>query len=87
MRTGSFEDYIRLSFDLININTQCNHAVFQRMLRALALIASQVVALERKTVLREQAVLVLDFTGQTLKTDYEKQCVQDLYGELRSTWL
>ncbi len=87
VRTGTFEDYIRLSFDLIRINARGNHAVFERMLRALALVASQVDTPERKAVLREQAVLLLDFAGQSLQTDYEKRRVREQYGELENAWL
>ncbi|CAA9303072.1 MAG: hypothetical protein AVDCRST_MAG56-5598 [uncultured Cytophagales bacterium] len=86
VRTGSFEEYIRLSFDLVRINARGNHAVFERLLRALALVASQAATPERKAVLREQAGLLLEFAGQTLQTAYEQKGVRELYAELQHTW-
>ncbi|MFC7670979.1 DUF2254 family protein [Hymenobacter humi] len=84
--TPTFEDYIRLSFDLVRINAQGNPAVLQRMLRALALAGGQVIRAERKTVLRHQAEMVLACGLSTVQTEYEREQVHSLYHELCPNW-
>ncbi|MCC3153562.1 DUF2254 domain-containing protein [Hymenobacter sp. BT770] len=82
----TFEDYIRLSFNLVRLNAQNNPAVLRRMLRALALAGEQVLLPERKAVLREQAALVLASAEANIPNDYEKHQVEALYEELHSVW-
>jgi uncharacterized membrane protein len=82
----TFEDYIRLSFDLVRENAHGNPAVLRRLLRALALAGGQVLNAERKVVLRQQAAMALACAQQTIPTDYGKQQVQSLYTELAPVW-
>jgi uncharacterized membrane protein len=82
----TFEDYIRLSFDLVRLNARGNPAVLRRLLRALALAGEQVQPAERLAVIREQAALVMDCAQTSLTTDYERAQVQALYEELRRIW-
>ena len=84
--SADFETYVRLAFDLARINAKGNHAVLRRILRALALVGNNVVHDERKAVLQEQALLLLDRANDTLATDYEKQLVRSLYDDLKSSW-
>lgn len=85
-RTSDFETYVRLAFDLPRINARGNHAVFRRLLRALAVAADAACSPDRKPVLGEQARLLMDYANQTLTTDYEKQQVRELYDTLKTTW-
>lgn len=86
VRSATFEDYIRLAFDLPRINAKGNHAVLRRLLRALALVNEAVCSQERKLILRQQADLLVHYAAQTLSTDYEKEQVDDLYEKLLKTW-
>jgi uncharacterized membrane protein len=86
VRSASFEDYIRLAFDLPRINAKGNHAVLRRLLRALALVNEAVYSHDRKPVLHQQASLLMDYAEQTLTTDYEKEQVLDLYQKLMKKW-
>lgn len=86
VRAADFDDYIRLAFDLPRINARGNHAVLRRLLRTLSLIANNVITDERKPILRQQAMLLIDYANQTLATDYEKQQVRTLYDELKAAW-
>ncbi len=82
VRTADFADYIRLTFDLPRVNAKGNHAVFRRLLRALALVDSTVCSPDRRPVLAQQARMLLDYANQTLATDYEKESVRKLFSEL-----
>ncbi|WP_303312790.1 DUF2254 domain-containing protein [Hymenobacter sp. BT730] len=84
--TPSFEDYIRLSFDLVRLNARGNPAVLRHLLRALALAGGQVLYVERKAVLREQAALVMACAQSSITGNYEQQQVQALYQELHERW-
>lgn len=86
VRVYSFEDYVRLAFDLVRQNARGNPAVLRRLLRALALVASQVSIPARLPVLREQVQLLLATAHDSLTTDYQRQEVQALYEELRGAW-
>ncbi|WP_019949655.1 DUF2254 domain-containing protein [Hymenobacter aerophilus] len=86
VRVYSFADYVRLAFDLVRQSGAGNPAVLRRLLRALALAASQVRDPTRLPALRQQAELLLACAHQHLPTNYERQEVQVLYDELRSTW-
>ncbi|GAB3690661.1 DUF2254 domain-containing protein [Spirosoma flavus] len=86
VRSATFEDYIRLAFDLPRINAKGNHAVLRRLLRSLALVNEAVCHAERKLILRQQADLLLHYADQTLSTDYEKEQVQELYTKLLKSW-
>ena len=86
VRADDFESYMRLAFDLPRINAKGNFAVFRRLLRALALVASAACSRDRLPVLREQASLLLTCAKETLTTDYEKKQVQELYKKLMETW-
>ncbi|MFD1467146.1 DUF2254 domain-containing protein [Hymenobacter caeli] len=86
VRAYSFEDYVRLAFDLVRENARGNPAVQRRLLRALALVASQVRDPARRPVLREQAALLLACAQASLGTDYERREVQTLYDELSPAW-
>lgn len=82
VRSTDFEDYIRLAFDLPRINAKGNHAVFRRLLRALALVDAATCSDDRKPILRQQAELLRTYANQTLATDYEKKSIQILYRKL-----
>ena len=84
--SADFETYIRLAFTLVRINAKGNHAVFRRLLRALALVGENVVRDERRAVLHEQALLLMDRANDTLATDYEKHLVRSLYDDLKAAW-
>ncbi|GAB3011754.1 DUF2254 domain-containing protein [Spirosoma pulveris] len=86
LRSFSFEDYVRLAFDLPRINAKGNHAVFRRLLRALALVNEAVCSVDRKPILSQQASLLVSYAEQTLSSDYEKKQVLDLYARLQQTW-
>lgn len=86
LRSSSFDDYMRLAFDLPRINAKGNHAVLRRLLRALALVNEAVCSNDRKPILNQQASLLITYSEQTLDSDYEKQQVLDLYTTLRKTW-
>ena len=86
VRADSFDDYMRLAFDLSRINATGNFAVFRRLLRALALVASAACSTNRLPVLRKQASLLMTYAEQTLVTDYEKEEVRSLYKKLMETW-
>jgi uncharacterized membrane protein len=83
---SNFDDYIQLSFDLPRVNAKGNHAVFRRLLRALALVAAAARSVDRQPILREQAERLVAYADQTLATDYEKKSVRDLYNKLLETW-
>lgn len=86
VRAASFDDYVRLSFDLPRINAKGNHAVFRRLIRALALVAAAINSKDRQPVLGEQANLLMESAEQTLVSDYEKNSVRKLYDALLKTW-
>ncbi|MCX6219164.1 DUF2254 domain-containing protein [Spirosoma sp.] len=86
IRSTSFDDYIRQAFDLPRINAKGNHAVFRRLLRALALVNDAACSVDRKKILIKQASLLVTYSEQTLNSDYEKQQVLDLYAHLKKTW-
>jgi len=86
VKVNSFDDYMRLAFDLVRASSQGNPAVLRRQLRALALIAGQVCAPSRLPVLREQAALLLAWAQATLPTDYERHEVQAVYDEVAAAW-
>ncbi len=84
--SGDFETYIRLAFNLVRINAKGNHAVLRRILRALALVGNNIVRDERRAVLNQQALLLMDQANGTLASDYEKQLVRSLYDDLKAAW-
>ena len=84
--SADFETYIRLAFDLVRINAKGNHAVLRRILRALALVGTNAIDDDRKAVLHNQALLVVEHANDTLVTDYEKQLVRSLYDHLNVFW-
>ncbi|KAA9353442.1 DUF2254 domain-containing protein [Larkinella humicola] len=86
IRPVGFDHYLRQTFDLIRINAKGNHAVIRRLMRALSLVGSQCLDDDRKTLIREQARLLLQYAEQTLTTPYEKRQVQALYHEMASSW-
>lgn len=86
MRAYSFDEYIRLAFDLVRESAADNPAVLRRLLRALALVARHVRDPDRLRMLREQAELVLTQAQTTLPTDYLRQQVQEVYDELSAAW-
>ncbi|OWP64152.1 hypothetical protein CDA63_05340 [Hymenobacter amundsenii] len=83
----SFADYVQLAFDLVRVSGANNPAVLRRLLRALALAASQVRDPTRLPVLHQQAELLLACAHLHLSTDYERLQVQALYNELRPVWM
>jgi uncharacterized membrane protein len=83
---ASFEDFIRLSFDLTRVNAKGDHAVLRRLLRALVLIGNHVNTKARLPVIREQIALLMDQADNTLATSYEKQQVWLLHQELKQEW-
>jgi uncharacterized membrane protein len=85
-RPASFEDFIRLSFDLPRVNAKGDHAVLRRLLRALVSIGNHVNTEKRLSVIREQIDLLLDQADKTLATPYEKQQVWLLHQELKQDW-
>lgn len=86
VQEADFDSYVTLGFDLIRINAKGNHAVFRRLLRALALVSSHVREPGRKSILRKQAQLIITHANQTLSTEYEKEAVRHLYDELKPIW-
>ena len=84
--SADFETYVRLAFDLVRVNAKGNHAVLRRILRALALVGNNVITNERKAVLQEQALMVVEQATNTLTTTYEKQLVRELYDNLKASW-
>lgn len=86
VRVYVFGDYVRLACDLVRESARGNPAVLRRLLRALALAASQVHEPARLPVLREQADLVLACALASLTTDYQRHEVQATYNELCPTW-
>ena len=86
VRATDFAAYVRLAFDLPRINAKGNHAVFRRLLRALAVVGKAAYTPDRRSILNEQARLLLDYANQTLATDYEKKSVQELMDELTESW-
>jgi uncharacterized membrane protein len=83
---ASFEDFIRLAFDLARVNAKGDHAVLCRLLRALVLIGNHVNTEQRLPVIRDQIDLLMDQTDKTLATPYEKQQVWLVYQELKQNW-
>ena len=81
-----FQYYIRLAFDLPRMNAKGNHAVIRRLMQALAMVACEVGSTEQKSILLEQAGLLLAHAQQSLVTEYEKENVQTLYNELLPDW-
>lgn len=81
-----FPGYLRLLFDLVRLNAKGNHAVFRRLLRALALTAEAAHSEERKSAVHTQATLLLSYAEQTLATEDEKRSVRALYAELLHFW-
>ena len=86
VRVYTFAEYVRLACDLVRENARGNPAVLRRLLRALALAASQVRDPARLLPLREQAALALACALATLPTAYERAEVQGLYNELGAAW-
>ena len=86
VRVYTFDEYVRLAFDLIRENATTNPAVLRRLLRALALVATRVRQPDRLSILREQAALVLATAQAGLPTDYQRQQVLALHEELRAAW-
>lgn len=86
VRSTDFEAYVRLAFDLPRINAKGNHAVFRRLLRALAVGAAAACSPDRQPIFSEQARMLMDYSNQTLTTDYEKESVRTLYNELTQSW-
>lgn len=82
----SFEQFIQLTFDLPRINAKGNHAVLQRLLRALALVNNAICSADRKPVLIRQVSLLLACAEQSLESDYEKQHVLNVYAHLMKSW-
>lgn len=81
-----FDGYLRLTFDLVRLNAKGNHAVFRRLLRALALTAEAARTDARKTAVHTQASLLLSYADQTLTTEDEKRSVRTLHAELKRSW-
>ncbi|MET4075334.1 DUF2254 domain-containing protein [Hymenobacter sp. UYCo722] len=86
VRVYTFEEYMRLAFDLVRESAAGNPAVLRRLLRALALTARHVRDPNRLLVLREQVELVMTQAETTLPTDYLRQQVRELYDELSPAW-
>jgi uncharacterized membrane protein len=86
VKAADFSDYIQLAFDSLRISAKGNFAVFVRLMRALSAASTVTTATDRKSVLDQQARLVLAYADQTLTTDYETQQVRALYDELKDTW-
>jgi len=86
VRVYNFPAYVRLAFDLVRESAHGNPAVLRRLLRAIALVASQVRDPSRQPTLRQQAALALACAQATLGTDYERAEVQGLYDELSPAW-
>lgn len=77
---------MRLAFDLVRGSAWGNPAVLRRLLRAIALAASQVHTPDRLLAQHEQVALVMACAQATLSTDYERHEVQCLHNELRVAW-
>lgn len=82
-----FAGYLKLAFDLVRINAKGNHALFRRMLRALAQVGEAARTPERKAAVEAQARLLLRQADDTLATDYEKEAVRATYEEVKACWL
>ena len=82
-----FAGYVKLAFDLVRINAKGNHALFRRLLRALAQVGEAARTAERKTVVEAQAQLLLRHAEETLATTYEKEAVRATYAEVQASWL
>ena len=78
---------MRLAFDLVRQSAGGNPAVLRRLLRALALAASQVRDPTRLPVLRQQVLLLLEVAQVSLPTAYARQEVQAVYAELCAPWM
>jgi uncharacterized membrane protein len=81
-----FAGYLKLMFDLVRLNAKGNHAVFRRLLRALALTAEAARNPERKAAVHTQATLLLSYAESTLATEDEKYAVRELHAELQHFW-
>ena len=86
VRVCDFGAYVRLAFDLVRESARGNPAVLRRLLRAIALAASQVRDPTRLAVLRQQATLLLACAEATLSTEYEREQVRACYQELCAGW-
>lgn len=84
--SANFENYTRLAFDLVRVNAKGNHAVFRRLIRALALVSDCIVDEKRKAIIHEQALLIVAHAEETLATHYEKEKVRSLYDTLKEKW-
>ncbi|NML63678.1 DUF2254 domain-containing protein [Hymenobacter sp. RP-2-7] len=87
VRAYDFVAYVRLAFDLVRQSAGGNPAVLRRLLRALALAASQVRDPARLPVLRQQVQLLLETARASLPTAYARQEVQAVYAELCAPWM
>lgn len=82
-----FAGYLKLAFDLVRINAKGNHALFRRLLRALAQVGEAACDDERKAAVETQAKRLLSQADDTLDTDYEKEAVRATYQEVKACWL
>lgn len=87
VRVYDFAAYVRLAFDLVRESAAGNPAVLRRLLRAMALAASQVRDPARLPALRQQVRLLLAAAQRALPADYERQEVQAVYDELCAPWM
>ena len=81
-----FAGYLKLAFDLVRINAKGNHALFRRLLRALAQVGEAAHDGERKADVAAQARLLLRQAEDTLASDYEKAAVRATYEEEKANW-
>ncbi|MGI4863337.1 MAG: DUF2254 family protein [Janthinobacterium lividum] len=82
-----FAGYLKLAFDLVRINAKGNHALFRRLLRALAQAGEAARNGERKAAVAAQARLLLRQADDTLASEYEKEAVRATYEEEKANWL
>ncbi len=87
MPARDFAGYVKLAFDLVCLNAKGNHAVVQRLLRALAQVGAAAHPPERKATVAAQARLLLHVAETTLATEYEKEAVRTTYEEMQAHWL
>jgi uncharacterized membrane protein len=87
MPARDFAGYLQLAFDLVRINARGNHALFRRLLRALAQVGEAARTPERKAAVAAQARLLLRQADDTLTSEYEKEAVRATYEEEKANWL
>lgn len=76
-RGGSFESLLRASFDEIRQNSGGNVTVLLRMLRRLRLLADETRSAERRALVREQVLLMLEVAERTVAAPYDRQKLRE----------